>query len=254
MTSDEPIVHPVLAQHLILEEDRRSLYAIRQGYRREALSSWRIITVCQTAAMLAILVWTYSVYRESVNRQPIAVGIDPHTGASFILHPEALTLRLTDQDLRYHLGKWAEDYFQRMIIGEKDYRKSLQFMSQQAAGVRFRKIESDLAEFGKVRHGDMGEKEVKAEQTVINNVDDVVSNGCTNDSFAKTGKLCTAWIQIEESTTEQGQISHTWATVQVEFVLLTKISEELRRDNPIGLVITNFHVTPASETRQEPAQ
>lgn len=211
-----------------------SLYSTRLAYITAAC---RISLLCNVAFVLVLTVlscWTYGVYRASLSRPPLVVGFDPASGAARVLSPETLRFRPTDETLRHFLLHFVREHCERTADVSRDYGHSLLFMDRRLAGAG---IEQDIKQIKQWQTGEGDEVRVK----VLNMTLEDVASGCRDGSPPHP---CRAKIDYEKTfyNRHNDRLVTTKAyAADVTFVLKSEITNDMVEDNPLGLIITDFH-------------
>jgi hypothetical protein len=182
----------------------------------------------------ALLLWTYGVYRASLSRPPLVVGYDPASGAARVLSPEALRFRPTDETLRHFLLHFVREHCERTSAVSHDYGHSLLFMDRRLAGAA---IEQDIKQIRQWQAGEGDEVRVK----VLNMTLEDTASGCRDGSPRHP---CRAKVDYEKAFynrhTDRPVATKAYAA-DVTFVLKSEITNDMVEDNPLGLIITDFH-------------
>jgi type IV secretory pathway TrbF-like protein len=213
---------------------QNSVYATRLAYTQTACHAWMLVSAVLASATLAVLVWTYQVYLASLRRQPLVVGYEPGSGVTRILNPEALRFHPTDETLRYFLLHFVREHCERTREVSRDYTHSLVFMDRRLTGAR---IEQDIRQIKQWQTGEGDEVRVK----VLNVTVEDTRHGCQDGSPAQP---CRARIDYEKTYYDRHtdrEIARKAYAADVTFVLKSEVTNDMIADNPLGLVITDFH-------------
>ena len=216
------------------EAQRMPMYATRLAYLTAACRISILCNVGQLLVMAAILLWTHSVYQASLRRAPLVVGYDPASGATRLLNPETLTFHPTDETLRSYLMRFVREHCERTQNAGRDYGHSLLYMDRKLTGAA---IEQDIQQIRQWQAKDAAEVRIK----VLNVTVEDTKNGCRDGSPPHP---CRAKIDYEKTyydrRTDRPTDTKAYAA-DVSFILKSEITNDMIEDNPLGLIITDFH-------------
>lgn len=216
------------------EPQRVALYATRLAY---LTATCRVSLLCNLGLLFviaAVLWWTHSVYQFSLRRQPLVVGYDPASGATHLLNPEVLTFHPTDETLRSYLMRFVREHCQRTQNAGQDYGHSLLYMDRKLTGAG---IEQDIQQIQQWAAKDTDEVRVK----VLNVTIEDTKNGCRDGSPPHP---CRAKIDYEKAYYDRRSDRRTDTkayAADITFILKSEITNDMIEDNPLGLIITDFH-------------
>lgn len=216
------------------EPHRVAMYSTRLAYITAACRVSVLCNVGLLVTLLATLLWTYGVYRSSLRRPPLVVGYEPGTGATRVLNPEALKFRPTDETLRHFLVRFVREHCERTMDARKDYGHSLLYMDRKLTGAR---IDQDIQQIKQWEAGEGNEVRIK----VLNATIADTAQGCRDGSPPHP---CRARIDYEKTSYERHSdrpLETKAYAADVVFVLKSEITNDMVEDNPLGLIITEFH-------------
>ena len=211
-----------------------TLYSTRLAATASACRAWMCAFVALCVVLAAVLVWTQGVYQASLRRQPLVVGYEPGTGATRILNPDSLKFRPTDDSLRHFLLHFVREHLERTHTVDQDYGHSLLYMDRRLSTSL---IDQDVRQIKawQSAHGD----EIRVK--VLNVTLEDTRQGCQDGIPPHP---CRAKIDYQKSfysrDTEHPTAVKAFAADLV-FVLKSEITNDMIEDNPLGLIITDFH-------------
>ena len=213
---------------------RVAIYATRLAYLTATCRVSILCNIGQLFVMAAVLLWTHSVYQFSLRRPPLVVGYDPASGATHVLNPETLTFHPTDETLRSYLMRFVREHCQRTQNAGRDYGHSLLYMDRKLTG---QSIDRDVQQIQQWLTKDADEVRIR----VLNVTIEDTKNGCRDGSPPHP---CRAKVDYEktyyERRTDQPKDTKAYAA-DVTFILKSEITNDMIEDNPLGLIITDFH-------------
>jgi len=225
MTAAQPIEHPVESQRNVPPD--RIFYSKFESMRRMHVELSTIVVVAMGIVTVSCIIGSYCVIRSALARPPLVVGVDSATGAAYALRPDSLKLQVTELMLRNPLEKWTRDHFERIGVEETAYRKSLQVMGSHLVSAAA--VNDDLTEIDRVRRGELDPLEIRILTSVIEDA------SCADKLYEVSSALCSGLVTFEKVRGKE-TVSAV-ATVQ-----FARAEKALSVANPLGFVVTGFHV------------
>lgn len=220
-----------------------TLYAVKAVCRENTIAGQWVVIGVLVLMILVQMSWSKSVHVEAMHHVPTYVGITPE-GERRILPPEWVKLRPEDLLIvtRRDLLHWAQDHYSRLPSGYFDYDRSRLFMEDRLATSEERRV--DHEQIKQISEGQRDSTIVVAQNVTFEDSEMIKRNGCPETP----GKRCRALIDAQraivgrngEMPTETRQLK-----ISIEFLKLDKVPDEIIRENPLGIVITDIHVSEA---------
>ncbi len=219
----------------IAHPPRETVYAGRLFYAERNAKYSTVAVVALTGALIAVCAWTNGIYRASLERRPLVVGIDSVTKTAYVLRPESLELKPGEANLRGALMSFVKLHCERVpATVEQDYLHSLLFMDRSLTGAA---IDADQKEIAALLRGEGNEIRVQVANVSIASF----AGGCQVAA-------CRARVDFTKMIFNRGD--HTAAeskqvVAEIGFLLAKTVSNDMVESNPLGLIVTDYHESPA---------
>jgi type IV secretory pathway TrbF-like protein len=234
MNVTAPVSHPTVS----LDPDRKTqatMFSARLAYSKAAVRALSIVTAAITVTLVAVLCWTYGVYRASLVRDVRFFAIDSAGGLSPV-NPDALKFHPTDQILRSFLMRFVKQHSERISVSvTQDYRHSLLFMDRRLTTPT--NLADDIHQIRELQEGRGQEIRIHVSNVSIQ----ITRYNCAD---VDTPQPCLATVQYEKEYYDRYsgfQAETRKFSAAIQFVIKEQITNDMVEDNPIGLVITRYH-------------
>lgn len=212
-----------------------SVYAGRLYYAERNAKYSAVGNVAMAGALIVVCAWTNGIYRASLERKPLVVGIDSTTKTAYVLRPESLELKPGEANLRGALMSFVKLHCERVAATvEQDYLHSLLFMDRALTGAA---IDAEQKEIAALLRGEGNEIRVQVANVSIASF----VGGCQ-------AAACRARVDFTKTIYNSGD--HTAAAskqfvAEIGFLLAKTVRNDMVESNPLGLIVTDYHESPA---------
>lgn len=234
MNASAPYTHPAVC----LEPNKKvdvALFSTKLAYGKAAVRALSIATGAMTVTLIAVLCWTYEIYRGSLVRDVRFFAIDSAGGLSPV-NPDALKFHPTDQILRSFLMRFVKQHRQRIPVSvAQEYRHSLLFMDRRLTTQT--NLADDIRQIRELQEGRGPEIHVHVSNVSLQ----LTRHNCAD---IDTPEPCLATVQYEKEYYDRYSGLKTESkkfSAAIQFVIKEQITNDMVEDNPIGLVITRYH-------------